>query len=120
MSRRRYDAATAEAPSSGIALEPLRNCTELSLRQIARGLAPSSGDGTVGLLSDPGAARPQSYCRWDTTMPFVYFKMFTTTVYRNMRQWRVIPRLRMPGTMPGGYPEYPDPLRGCVFNRDHD
>ena len=56
MSRRRYDAATAEAPSSGIALEPLRNCTELPLRQIARGLAPSSGDGTVGLLSDPGAA----------------------------------------------------------------
>ena len=24
----------------------------------------------------------------------------------------VIPRLLVPGTIPGGYPEYPDPLRG--------
>ena len=26
--------------------------------------------------------------------------------------WRVILRLRIPGTIPGVYPEYPDPLRG--------
>ena len=29
----------------------------------------------------------------------------------------VIPRLRIPGTVPGGYSEYPDPLRGEFFNR---
>ena len=27
-------------------------------------------------------------------------------------QWRVILHLRIPGSIPGGYPEYPDPLRG--------
>ena len=32
----------------------------------------------------------------------------------------VIPRLSIPGTTPGGYPEYPDPLRGGFCNRGHE
>ena len=37
---------------------------------------------------------------------------YITTTVKTQPLCGVIPRLRMPGTVPGGYPEYPDPLRG--------
>ena len=36
----------------------------------------------------------------------------TTVLKGEKTLWRVILRLRIPGTVPGGYPEYPDQLRG--------
>ena len=33
------------------------------------------------------------------------------TTAKRQPQWRVILYLRIPGTIPGGYPEYPDQLR---------
>ena len=35
--------------------------------------------------------------------------------FRKQPLWRVILHLRIPGTIPGGPPEYPDPLRGVFF-----
>ena len=38
-----------------------------------------------------------------------------TTTAKKQPLRGVIPRLRIPGTVPGGYPEYPDPLRRVLF-----
>ena len=40
-----------------------------------------------------------------------------TTTVTKQPLWRVIPHLRIPGTIPGGCPDYPDPLRGGFVNR---
>ena len=41
--------------------------------------------------------------------------MYFTTTVKKQPLCRVILRLRLIGTIPGGYPEYPDQLRGCVL-----
>ena len=44
-----------------------------------------------------------------------YNLVHITTAVKIQSQCGVIPRLRIPGTIPGGNPEYPDPLRGGVL-----
>ena len=44
----------------------------------------------------------------------------STTTAKRKNQCGVIPRLHIPGAIPGGYLEYPDPLRGSVLNRGYD
>ena len=45
----------------------------------------------------------------------IMMKHFTTPVKTQLAMASYILHLRIPGTMPGGYPEYPDPLRGDLL-----
>ena len=64
--------------------------------------------------------RPEDHVIYNSTVVLgSSFKQITATV-RKQPQCGVIPRLRIPGIVPGGYPEYPDPLRGDFFDRGRE
>ena len=61
-------------------------------------------------LAQPGASGPWGNKRAKVEQPPP--KIISTTTVKTKSHCGVILRLRIPGTVPGGCPEYPDPLSG--------